>query len=318
MQVYLRLSILFLLETTAAFTVDLFYEPWFTGPYFNYTAEKLEKGALYFEPSIIVFHTYGQYDQQGKLLSTPDMFSINPILDIQMGITDRLGIEITTSLISNHRSKIQSTQMEDSTLILGYQLIEEQSHRWAPNFRLDFIQIFPTGSYNRLNPDKNGTDSTGQGSFKSGFVLITEKTFQLQKNVLNTELSFTYLFSSDVSVQGFNAYGGTYSTRGIVNTGNVYNVIFSLEYSLTQKWGIILESLFEHQMKSTFYGKTGLISEETPAKVGLPSSTSWSIAPEIEYNFSPNFGLISGLWVSLGGKNSHAFYAGFLAIASVF
>ncbi|GAB4192676.1 MAG: hypothetical protein Tsb0015_15070 [Simkaniaceae bacterium] len=294
------------------------YTPWFTGPLLNFTATNLARGEFYFQPTLLVFHTYGNYDENWNLQNGPDTLSINPSLDFQMGITDRFGLEVTASLISNWKQGRQSTRLEDTIFILGYQILEDISGSWRPNFRIDLIEIIPTGSYNKLNPQNLGTDSTGEGSFQTGFVLIVKKTFPVKSHYLSLEGSFSYFFPASVHVQGFNAYGGGFNTRGTVHPGDSWALNLSAEYSLSQRWGIILETIFEYQAKSTFSGKPGFLKPGIPAEVGLPSSFSWSLAPEIEYNFTSKFGMLFGMWLTLLGRNTDAFYSGFLSFVYTF
>ncbi len=38
-----------------------------------------------------------------------------------------------------------------------------------------------------------------------------------------------------------------------------------------------------------------------------PSSEQWSLAPAIEYDWSTHFGVISGVWFTVAGRNAPAF-----------
>lgn len=66
--------------------------------------------------------------------------------------------------------------------------------------------------------------------------------------------------------------------------------------------------------KSPFSGRKGVDKQGNPASVGLPSSEQFSFAPAIEYNFTENFGIITGVWLSAFGRNSPRFRTGIVNI----
>lgn len=313
---------LLLILSTACFArkaYDLSQEPpvikyaaWFTGPLLSPTPINMEPGHPAIEPSVTFGSDYGIYNSNWSFESSDNVWWINPYVDYQFGFTDRVGLEILVSFISNFKKGTTVTRFQDSSILLGFQLANDVKGSWIPDIRIDLQQVFPTGSYRNLSPDNLGMDSTGQGAFQTGPVFIVHKTVYPWGNPLSLKASAGYLFPADVKVRGLSAYGGTPLTDGKVSPGQSLAVFFTWEYHLGQYWGIGCDNLYTYEKKSTFRGKTGGIP------VGLPSSAQFSIAPFIERTFSSQSGALAGVWCSVGGRNSTAFASGYIAFLYAF
>lgn len=292
--------------------------PWFTGPFLAPTPINMKPGHPAIEPTVTIFKTYGTYNSKWKLEGKTNIWSINPLVDFQFGITDSYGIEILASCITNIRNGKNSTHLQDSIVFLGHQISNDRKGSWVPDCRLLIQTIFPTGKYQKLSPRMQGIDSTGFGSFQIGPVLAFRKLFYLPNNFFSLRGSIGYLFPHRVFVKGLNAYGGGFGTKGKVYPGQSLIAFFSGEYSLNQHWVLAFDSEFFFQKKSKFSGGRGTILTGGIANVGLPSSTQISFAPEIEYNFSQRSGLLAGIWFTVAGKNSAAFTSAFVAYVHIF
>lgn len=297
---------------------EITYIPWFTGPLLSPTPINMQPGHPAIEPSITIINTYGEYDSNWKLKSKSNEWSINPFLDFQMGFTNRIGLEILASFISNFKKDQTATRMQDTILLLGFQIANDKKNSWIPDIRIDLQEVIPTGSYQKLNPKKLGIDSTGQGAFQTGPLFIVQKMFYPGNHFLLLKGSIGYLFPSTVHVKGFNAYGGGFKTSGKVHPGQILTSFFTAEYSLSQQWGIGFDASYTYEKKAAFIGSPGFDQNGTPAMVGLPSSSQFSLAPFIEYNFSPMMGILWGSWFTVAGRNSTAFASGYFAYLYVF
>ena len=96
--------------------------------------------------------------------------------------------------------------------------------------------------------------------------------------------------------------------------GKTFQGIVSFELSLTQNWVLALDNVYTHVDESRFYGTVGTDGTGAAASVGEPTSEQISFAPAIEYNFSGNFGIIVGAWVTGWGRNSEIFRSGVINI----
>lgn len=154
---------------------DVKYVPWFTGPLLSPTPVNMVPGHPAIEPSIVVGSNYGRYKNNWKYTSQDNEWFVNPFLDYQFGFTDRIGLEMLVSFISNFKKNTTSTRMQDSILLLGFQIANDVKGTWIPDIRIDIQEVLPTGNYQKLTPSKFGTDSTGQGAYQTGPLLIVHK-----------------------------------------------------------------------------------------------------------------------------------------------
>lgn len=294
------------------------YEPYFSGSILALPATNMKQGQSTFAPYLVFSNTYGEYKSWWNIEEDSNTWGINPFFEYLYGITDNIGLELYTSFISNFKKGQTATHFQDSIIVLGFQISNDIQGTWIPDFRLDLEEILPTGKYQNLNPKKFGIDSTGQGSWQTGFNLIVQKKFPTKNHFLLLKWTLGYLFPASVHVRNLNAYGGGYGTRGKAYPGQTVNMFFSGEYSITQNWVFAFDTFFFRQRKATFSGKRGKKPDGTLQQVGLPYSYQLSFAPQIEYNFSPYSGFLVGLWASLVGKNTPAFYSGIIAYYVVF
>lgn len=283
------------------------YIPWLTGPFLAPTPTNTLPGHPYFQPSLLISQTYGTYDKQGQTRKTAQLFSANSLFSLGVGLTEQLGLELTTGAIYNLSQKRSALLLQDTILYLGYQLTTDQKNSWIPNIRFILQEIFPTGKYQKFSPSKQTVETTGEGSFQTGPVLAIQKLFPFLNHYLSLELSFGYLFPTKVHVKGLNTYGGGHHTRGTIHPGQSFFTFFSGEYSLNQRLVFAFDTYFSYQKACHFSGKSGTQSDGRPASIGLPESIQLSIAPALEYNFSIHSGLLFGTWCTIAGKQADAF-----------
>lgn len=298
---------------------DTPYFPWFvTGPLIAPTPVNMQIGHPAIEPILVVSCSYGSYDEKWNLSNTPKTWSVNPSVDFQFALTDRLGVEIYPAFITNYQGNKSASNFQDTNVFIGYQISQSQAHSWVPNFRTDLHLVFPSGNYQRLNPKLNEIDSTGQGSYQLGPTLIAEKLFYFDSHYLSLVWSLGYLWGFPSKVQGYNSYGGCETTDGKARPGNTILFFFSGEFSLTQRLSLANDLAIIHQGSSSFSGEKGIYSNGSSPKVKLKASTQISITPSIEYDFQNNLGILVGSWLSVAGINTEAFASVFAALVYVF
>lgn len=287
------------------------YIPWFTGSVFPPAAVNAPPNHPVIATIALFTVTYGTYSDNWKFQGTDNTYAFNPYLEFLFGLTDHIGVDMYASMISNHKKGESFTHLQDTIVLLGFQIARDKPKTWIPDIRLTLQETLPTGKYEKLNPKKMSIDSTGQGSYQTGFNLITQKLFPFQNTFLLLKWTLTYLFPSPVHVQGYNTYGGGKGTSGKVYPGQTLYLYFSGEYSFTQHWAFAFDMDFQYQQKSTFSGDPGQ-TDGIPNAVGTLPLVQMSFSPQIEYNFSDHSGLLFGLWATLFGRNSPAF-ASFIA-----
>ena len=281
--------------------------PWFTGSLLPPSAINASPEHPVLAPFVATTLTYGEYEDNWKLKGTDKTWAINPYLEYLFGINDHIGIDIYASFISNFKKGQTSTHLQDTIVLLGFQVARDTPKTWIPDIRFIIQETFPTGNYQKLSHSKLGIDSTGQGSFQTGFNLVTQKLFHLENNFLLLKWTIAYLFPAPVHVKGLNTFGGGKGTSGKVFPGQILMLYFSGEYSLTQRWVFAFDAYLNCQGKSTFSGNPGHMPDGTPNPVGKKPMVQMTLSPQVEYNLSDHSGLLFALWGTIFGRNSPAF-----------
>lgn len=299
--------------------VKIPYEPWFTGMLISPIPINMQPGHPAIEPALLFFSIYGDYDDDWKLKREKTIWAISPVLDVEFGITDRIGVEIFASYIINYQDGKKFDHFQDTLVNLGFQLADDIKDSWVPDFRLLLLALFPSGKFHRFDPDLFGLDQTGQGAIQLGFQFAFQKLFYLPKNFFLLNGGFGYLYPFDANVKGFNAFGGGFETKGKIRPGETLVAYLGGEYSLNQRWVISLDSEFFYQTEtSSFRGKLGTTRLGEIAEIGLPPKTQISLNPFVEYNFNAHSGLLMGTWFTIAGRNTPAFAAILLAYLYIF
>lgn len=277
--------------------------PWMTGPLLAPAGKTIPAGHFNFEP-------YGFYT------SYPQGFrNIEAVPVLSVGLTDFLDLQTTLPFDYSWDRGQHGNDIGDYSLGLGIQLLRQKDNSWIPDLRFVVQEVFPTGRFENLNPDKLGTDQTGSGAYQTFLGLNFQRlsTFQ-NDHYLRTRLSLTTAIPSDVQVEGVNAFGGGLLTKGDVHPGNAYAADLAFEYALTQHWVPVFEVLYVNNSMTNFDGNPGFTPGGTLASVGGRGGNQASLAPALEYNFTSNLGVIGGVWFSVTGPHAATFVSGAVAI----
>jgi hypothetical protein len=285
-------------------------EPWLTGPLIAPPGTITPYGSFMVQSYITYSKTIGYNNTILQASTSSENFtSLNPELYLYFGLSPWCDINIVPQFYYNSTDNQQSCQFGDLIVGFDFQLLEPDYTPYFPGIQLSIREVFPTGKYQSLDPQKLFTDLSGAGAFATQFNLILYKVFQVRKaHWLSTTVSLQSTISSLVHVRGASAYGGDSSTDGRVQPGSAFQMIVSFEYTLTQNWALALDNYYQHTNRATFSGNTG------GKQVGAPSSGQFSLAPAIEYNFSKKLGIIGGVWFSVASRNAPQFISGVLNI----
>jgi hypothetical protein len=286
------------------------YIPWLTGPILAPPAYVITLGHFQMKASVFATKFSGRYDNQWHLHSTPYFLAINPVLNLKAGLSKNVDLTITPQVFYNHVDGASTTGFADLPVELGVQLYRyKDDSDWLPAIKLILIELFPTGKYQKLNPNKKKTDAFGGGSFSTSAGLSFGRLFHFKRHhFLNTRFAFVYQLQAPVHVKGFNSYGGAADTHGKVFPPQTYALFLALEYSLNQRWVVALDARYIHTNKTRFSGHPGHSAPGIKANMTAPSSEQFVLAPEIEYNWSNRIGIIAGPWGTIAGRNTSRFY----------
>ncbi|MBI5346260.1 MAG: hypothetical protein HZB76_03875 [Chlamydiae bacterium] len=304
------------------------YEPWYTGPFEADSATNIPKGDVGIYPYYYYQVSHAQYTPSGTRSSLPTITMQTGELALQVGITKWLDITFDSRVVFSKQLTAKTTEISDTYVKLGFQLAKDKKGAIMPAVRFIIRETFPTGKYKNLNPDKRGLDSSGSGSYETDFGLRFSKTvFWWKCHPIKFVFTLDYNVLTDVSVQGFNTYGGGFGTDGSIKPGRTFYTIFSFDFSLTQKFAFSMDTVFGRTAGSSFNGQTGFdvsgasITNQPAIPFGQlvpitviatrPENTlSISVlflSPALEYNFSPNLGVIVTYLISMYGTNTLEF-----------
>ena len=298
-------------EAEAQFTrSEKMFNPWYAGPLITPSASIMGVGQANTQPYLFVTGYYAVFDEHRH--SVPllhNSYQLKVIAPMQMGVTDSTDFTISVSGQMNWADRRQGGGFGDIGATYGFKILAESLY--IPKFKFTVSETFPTGKYRNLSTNGLGLNSTGGGSYQTQFGFATGKViWWTYPYPMNTRLFFGYNIPTPVNVSGFNSYGGGYGTKGRVRPGNSIIADFGWELSFSQRWVFALDIAYTAQNRTKFHGSAGVDGAGLPASVGGGYNDNLSLAPAIEYNFSPDLIVLSGVQFSVYGRNSANFVNG--------
>ncbi len=289
--------------------------PWFTGPLLAPSGQTIPRGHTNLETYAFLTNLAGIYTSFGQVITTPGNQSliVNPLL--AHGLSDTVDLQYSVPFTYNRNGDVRYKHIGDTSINLGYQLLSQHSSTWKPDLRISLQELIPTGKYNSLTPEFAGTDATGLGSYQTALGFNFQHLLPLFTHYyLRTRLSLVAVYAATTHLSGVSTYGGNALTRGSIQPGNLISGDFATELSINQNWVLVMEVFGSKRAPSRFKGDTGLNRNGIPDLIGHGLSKQLTIAPAIEYNFSPNIGIIAGIWKTLRGESSSDFGSAVIAL----
>lgn len=284
------------------------FEPLYAGTLLAFYPQNADPGRVSVQPFLFINTELGVYTDSWHLQHFKHKNEIEQLLlVVETGITKNFDIALGLTGFAAQSHGGNSWLYGDTRVYLGMQVTRDQKESWIPDIRFVFGESFPTGKYDHLNPQKNGSDIAGTGSYDTTILFVTRKIFYtFPKHPYNFNLNLFYIVSTTTRVRGFNAYGGGINTRGAVRPGDQFIANLGFECSLTRNWAIGTDIRYEHQNRSHFSGQL----DRSGPLFGLLSLDRISLAPCLEYNWSQDFSVAGGVWFTIAGRNSEAFVNG--------
>ncbi|MBI3211327.1 MAG: hypothetical protein HYZ47_01400 [Simkania negevensis] len=283
--------------------------PIFAGTLLAYYSENADPGFLSVQPYLLYSSYYGSYDKNWAFKKSKTITEIEIFTSLETGITKTVDVTLVLDSFYSQVGKEHSIRYADTELLFGFQLLRDKKGTTIPDLRLIVGESFPTGKYDKLNPKKLFSDLSGSGVYEFWAILILQKIFySIPNHPFSVNLNLQYIHPvTKAGVEGFNAYGGGFGTKGAAKVGDELIVNLAFDFILDPHWQLGLDLHYEHQNRSTFLGKRGVDQKGQPAFVGVPSSEQFSIAPALEYVYNEFFGLAGGVWFTVAGRNDVAF-----------
>ncbi len=287
------------------------FSPWYGGPLLTGSGNVLPPRYVNINPQLQVTDYYAAYNSSRKSIPIQSITEVNPTLSIGVGIINRVDMSIGLAWDYQEQSNVSYFGWQDNNLKFSFALLKEDPY--VPALKFSVKEIFPTGKYKNLDPQKIAIQGLGDGAYKTEFGLgVSKVVWWSVIHPMSFRLSLNYGISSKIKVKNFNSYGGGYGTDGKVTHGNYFKGSAAYELSVTQKIVWAIDLAYEYFDKNTFKGIKGTNVGGSEAVVGGPSSDRLSLAPAIEYNFSTDVSLIGGIWFTVWGRNKLDFIAGII------
>lgn len=284
------------------------YTPWFTGPLVSPSANVQTPGHFY--EQLYLFDTWKtrSFNANWHPKSIPLFRTWSVLWQSIFGLIDRVDIQLIPRWDRQSTHGHCSFHIEDLPIGFDFQIVKTDNEAWYPSVKFAIFEVFPTGKYQKLKPNKLGTDSTGAGSYRTQMNLVFQKLYHVYyHHYLRIRFSLIYTYFHPTHVKGLNAFGGAEDTKGTVSPGHNFTSMLGIEYTLTQNWVLSCECIYSHFNKTRFRGNPGFSSPGVQAIIEAPSKENISFTPSIEYNVSESLGFIVGSWFSTNGRNSAKF-----------
>lgn len=287
--------------------------PWFSGTLLALFPENTPPGHFLIQTNGFATRRYGFYNSHSSISHSLNSHPYTTLLTLETGITKSIDVTFLTSGTYAHTEGRDFWHLGDTFVLLGFQLSTDKKGTWIPDIRILIGESFPTGKFQGLNPHLQGADATGRGVYETTMSLIIRKIFYTWLNhPYNWNFNVTAGRSTRIKVEGLSVFGGDPLTRGTIGSTEDFLMNLAFEYKLNQAWGCGIDCNFLYQNSASFK------SRQPDLFTGPPSSYFFSLAPMLEYNLSENFGISGGVWFSVKGRNSFAFYSGVFSIFKEF
>ena len=296
----LLLASLLLLPAVPALAADApprqsLEDAWWTGPIIANSAVTLPQGHYLIEPYL--------YD-----VISEDAESFGSLTFMLYGATDALTVGLVPVFGYNKGGgdpRSAGPDVADSSVLLQYRLRRYQEGSWLPAVSLQLQHTLPTGKYDQLDP--GSADGFGGGAHATLLQLNTQTYFWMPTGrILRMRLNFGATRSREAELRDVSVYGTPEGFHGHARPGDSWNVNAAWEYSLTRNWVLALDLAYRHSDSTRVSGVVragGQDPTPTALRYESGSSEAWFLAPAVEYNFSPSFGIIFGVRL-IRGRNT--------------
>jgi len=270
---------------------------WWTGPMLANSAETLPPGHLLLEPYL--------YD-----ITSRGVDSFGSRTYINYGLANNFTVGIIPVFGYNRVSGAPNSsgvQVGDVTLQAQYRLRQFQEGSWLPTVAIQLQETFPSGKYDRLG--NHAADGLGSGVYTT-LLAINTQTYLWMPNgrILRVRFNVSYSVSSRADVQGVSVYGTDAGFRGNARPGDSTFADASFEYSVSRNWVLALDLIYGHNSSTRVSGQEYASGDPFPpvAPLGSRSNRYIGFAPAVEYNWSPNIGLLLGVRVIPSGNRTNS------------
>lgn len=283
-------------------------DAWFTGPMLANTAAAAPRGHMLAEPYLYDVTTQGSYKPSGARQPAPHQNSYGSLTYLIYALTDTTGIGfIPTAGYATAAGAPSSAGpgLGDLTFQIQHRITQTRPCHPIPTISLAVQQTFPTGRYDKLGT--RPTNAFGAGAFATTPELLTQTWFWLPNgHIVRMRLNFADAFSSSVPVAGASVYGTTTGFRGTAHPASSLTIDNAWEYSLNRRFVLATDVYFRNTGSTRVIGSYAATASTPASTIALNSgwSSTWYLAPAVEYSWKPTIGILLGLRITPAGRNT--------------
>jgi len=288
---------------------------WFTGSLEAPSPALPKAGILAVEPYFVYTNNTGAYGDGWHHLAVPnEVDSVESLTVLKYALTDRLSIEALPTFAHAWNGQSGATGLGDLPTELEYRFNDENNRTGAPSVTAALGLSFPTGQYAHLSAAPAGLGS-GAYTLKEG--LLFQSLFDTTDHHPVRLRFYGAVFEAlrNVSVQDISVYGTTAGFRGHVAPGLSEELGVGGGYALDERWVLALDLVGNH---SSAFNLHGTDIDGVAEHLNGSTSSSVSIAPAVEYNWSGSIGVIAGVEFSAAGRNASSYFAPQIALSMAF
>lgn len=297
-------------DATAAPTRQSLDDAWWTGPMLANSAGTLPRGHLLVEPYLYDVRTRTAFDDNGARHSVSPSHSYGSLSYIIYGLTDRVALGLIPTFgynVTPHGGRSSHIGIGDPSLLVQYGLTKFRPGGVMPTTAVAIEETFPTGKYDRLGDRPE--DGLGGGAYTTTIELLSQTYFWMPNGrVLRMRFDATHAISGDARVDDASVYGTDAGFHGRASPGQSTFLDWASEYSMTRAWVLALDVTYKHNAATRVTGYDALtaLGGTQPVSLSSGASDAFALAPAVEFNRSPNVGVLLGARIIAAGRNTGA------------
>ncbi|WP_371861380.1 hypothetical protein [Novacetimonas hansenii] len=294
------------------------YEQWYTGSLISPSGALTQKGVFAWEPYFTYSTPTGFLDSGGHGQPIHDgMHEISNFTLYKYAITNAISIQTTPTLSygwRKHGDTTSGAKIGDVPVDVMWRYLDADPRRLIPALSIFAGVAFPTGDYRNLGRSEDGV---GSGAYTFRLALTEQSTYVLPgHHALRLRVWGTWRHALGAArITNTSSYGTTSGFRGAAHPGMYGESGFSLEYGINQKWVLAMDLARDWADGAYIHGRN---AQGRLIRTTGDGSGDWMVAPAIEYNWSPRFGIIAGVSALFAGHNTARVLCPQFAFNSVF
>ncbi len=283
----------------------------FMGPLITPNPAGMPKGNLFIEPYLIRIDSDRYFDGDGHRHDSEGRSAAwLTVVPIAYGLGQRVTaqVNLSASRAETGSDRSRGFRAGDTTAMVQYLLQAPNEDGTRPAILVSLSQRYATGSYDRI--DGNPLNAQGDGVQRTTFGLGMQQVVWLPNG---RPLRWRGQLSASpaparVAINDHSVYGTPDGFRGNIAPGSLIGLSAAGEYSFDSKWVGVFEFAISRQSDRHLSGYAPA-ADGTMLRIDerRPGSRNVTLAPAVQYHFSPSVGLIAGVEFTVAGRNTGSY-----------